>query len=206
MAARATSTPASSALNEAQSIHAREGEYRRRVHLLLRGEYRSYFHGAGLGEADREPIACEVVDDVLLAEASGRLRASERAARLAYLKVALWRRLRMEWRHRRRHPVDPSDPHDGVLDRVASDADTAKAALNRCALASVNEALEEALDDREREVARLFLFEERSEREAAGELGIGRSAAANRLDEVREKLRAHLAERGITSAEEAWCS
>jgi DNA-directed RNA polymerase specialized sigma24 family protein len=204
MAAYATSTT-TPALRDAQGIHSREAEYRRRAHLLLRGEYRSYFHGAGLGEADREPIACEVVDDVLFAEASGRLRAQEPAARLAYLKVSLWRRLRMEWRHRQRHPVEPSDPHDGVLERIASDADTAKEALNRSAVALVAGALEQVLDEHEREIARLFLLEERSEREAARELGIGRAAACSRLEEVREKLRAYLAANGITCAEEAWC-
>ena len=189
-----------------EAIEAREAEYHRRAHALLQGEYRSYFRGTGLGGADREWIVCEVVDDVLLAEASGRLRADERAARYAYLKVALWRRLRMEWRRRQRHPVEPSDPQGAVLERVGSDSDTAKMALNRCALALISAAFEQALDEGEREIARVFLVEQRSEREAASELGLGRSAACSRLEQVREKLREHLAERGITCVEEAWCS
>ena len=189
-----------------QGIHAREAEYQRRAHALLRGEYRGYFYGAGLGEGDREHVVGEVVDEVLLAEASGKVRSGDRAARFAYLKTALWRRLRSEWRRRERHPVSPTDPHGAVLDQVASGSDTEKAALNRCALALVVTALEQALDEHEREIARVFLLEERSEREGARELGMGRAAAVNRLEQVRGKLRAHLERNGISSVEEAWSS
>jgi DNA-directed RNA polymerase specialized sigma24 family protein len=190
---------------EAQGIHSREIEYRRRAHALLRDQFRGYFFGAGLGECDREGVVCEVVDDVLVAEAAGRVRGESRAARFAYLKMALWRRLRAEWRRRERHPVRVADPHGAVLERVASE-DTAEIALNRCALALIAAAMEQALDEREREVARVFLVEQRSEREGARELGIGRAAAAARAERVRRKLRAYLAARGITCTEEAWCS
>src|SRR5436189_19319 len=79
---------------DAEGIYAREEEYRRRAHALLRGEYRSYFRGAGLGEADREPIVCEVVDDVLLGEASGRVRAGGRSGASA---ASAARRPRAGW-------------------------------------------------------------------------------------------------------------